>query len=178
MDDNYEQFSKHMAEKYPRYCGEGRHFGGFAVGPGWYPILEALIGQIDSYTKWRRRMRAEDLRNQRLARKGRDAVMAKLTRGRPSAFSWEEERADKIMAGVDITPRVDYICIEQIKEKFGGLRFYYSGGDDTIGGMVTMAEVWAGRSCETCGNVGKSRGGGWIQTLCDEHAKGRGEVDV
>jgi hypothetical protein len=62
------------------------------------------------------------------------------------------------------------VTVSQIKEKFGGLRFYYDGGDDTIDGMVQMAESWAARSCETCGNVGKSRSGGWIRTLCDEHA--------
>jgi hypothetical protein len=35
--------------------------------------------------------------------------------------------------------------------------------------MVRMAEAWADHTCETCGNVGKSRNGGWIKTLCDEH---------
>jgi hypothetical protein len=32
-----------------------------------------------------------------------------------------------------------------------------------------MAESWAAHSCETCGSPGKSREGGWIKTLCDEH---------
>jgi hypothetical protein len=63
------------------------------------------------------------------------------------------------------------VTVNQIKEKFGGLRFYYSGGDDEISGMVRMAECWAAHSCETCGNVGVSRSGGWIRTLCEEHAK-------
>jgi hypothetical protein len=66
-------------------------------------------------------------------------------------------------------PVVEQVVIEQIKEKFGGLRFYYQGGDDTIAGMVRMAEAWADRSCEQCGKPGKQRGGGWVQTLCDEH---------
>jgi len=54
-------------------------------------------------------------------------------------------------------------------EKFGGLRFYYDGGDEQIHGMVRMAESWAARTCETCGDPGKSRNGGWIRTLCDKH---------
>ena len=29
----------------------------------------------------------------------------------------------------------------QIKEKFGGLRFYYDGGDDTVAGIIQMAEA-------------------------------------
>jgi hypothetical protein len=57
----------------------------------------------------------------------------------------------------------------QIKEKFGGLRFYYDGGDNEISGMVQMAESWASHSCETCGAPGKKREGGWIRTLCDHH---------
>jgi hypothetical protein len=65
--------------------------------------------------------------------------------------------------------------VNQIKEKFGGLRFYYSGGDDEISGMVRMAEAWADRSCEQCGAPGKSRGGGWIKTLCDRHELERQE---
>ena len=64
---------------------------------------------------------------------------------------------------------VPQVTVNQIKEKFGGLRFYYSGGDDTIDGMVRMAESWAAHSCETCGAPGKSREGGWIKTLCDHH---------
>ncbi len=64
---------------------------------------------------------------------------------------------------------VTQVVVEQIKEKFGGLRFYYQGGDDYIDGLVSMAESWAARTCETCGHLGSRRSGGWIRTLCDEH---------
>ena len=64
---------------------------------------------------------------------------------------------------------VPQVVVGQIKEKFGGLRFYYSGGDDEISGMVRMAEAWANNTCETCGAPGKRRDGGWIKTLCDHH---------
>ena len=66
-------------------------------------------------------------------------------------------------------PVVEQVVVAQIKEKFGGLRFYYEGGDDKIQGMVRMAESWAGHQCETCGKPGRQREGGWIKTLCDEH---------
>lgn len=65
--------------------------------------------------------------------------------------------------------QIEQVTVDQIKEKFGGLRFYYSGGDEKIDGMVMMAESWAAHTCETCGKPGKSRDGGWIRTLCDEH---------
>lgn len=71
---------------------------------------------------------------------------------------------------------VPQVVIAQIKEKFGGLRFYYDGGDDRIYGMVSMAEAWADKTCETCGKPGKSRNTGWIKTLCDEHAAEREEA--
>lgn len=64
---------------------------------------------------------------------------------------------------------VPQVVAVQIKEKFGGLRFYYDGGDDHISGMVRMAESWASHTCEECGQPGKSRSGGWIKTLCDAH---------
>ena len=68
---------------------------------------------------------------------------------------------------------VPQVTVAQIKEKFGGLRFYYDGGDEHINGMVRMAEAWADASCEECGAPGKRRDGGWIKTLCDHHATER-----
>lgn len=64
---------------------------------------------------------------------------------------------------------IPQVVVSQIKEKFGGLRFYYDGGDDTVSGMVTMAEELASKTCEKCGAPGKVRPGGWITTLCDAH---------
>lgn len=167
----YEEFESRMAEKFPRYFGDECHYGGFAIGEGWYPIIEALVGQVDHYTKWRRNMRAYDLRLARAKSKGRDSLMKFITKGKSIPSFYDEERADEIMNNSQraITPKVNWIRVEQIKEKFGGLRFYYQGGDDHIDGMVNMAEVWAGHTCETCGNKGKRRDGGWIRTLCDEH---------
>lgn len=65
---------------------------------------------------------------------------------------------------------VPQVVATQIKEKFGGLRFYYDGGDDMVEGMVHMAESWAAHTCETCSNHGVGRSvGGWLTTLCDMH---------
>lgn len=117
----YEKFAKSMEERFPKMF-EGK-YGGFAVGAGWYPILESLCSNIQSHIDWR------------------------------------EKQSNPI-------PQV---VVEQIKEKFGGLRFYYQGGDDEISGMVRMAEAWADRSCEECGAPGERRHGSWVRTLCDHH---------
>jgi len=65
--------------------------------------------------------------------------------------------------------QVPQVVAIQVKEKFGGLRFYYDGGDDQIFGMVRMAESWAAQTCEECGESGTIRHDGWMRTLCDKH---------
>jgi hypothetical protein len=89
-----------------------------------------------------------------------------------SYIDWKNRSAE---AGYkDFTP-VEQVVAVQIKEKFGGLRFYYEGGDSKIEGMVRMAESWASVTCEECGAPGETRPGGWIKTLCDTHKKERDE---
>lgn len=64
---------------------------------------------------------------------------------------------------------VPQVVAMQVKEKFGTLNFYYSGGDDYIRGLVDMAESISGVTCETCGKPGTRTKGGWIKTACPEH---------
>lgn len=71
--------------------------------------------------------------------------------------------------------RPQQFWVDQVKEKFGGLRFYTTGGDEYIDGLIRMAEVWAENSCEVCGSRGELRTGGWLKTLCDEHEAERQE---
>lgn len=123
-EQDYEAFAKKMEEKYPKMFSHP--YGGFAVGVGWWPVIERLCANIQSHIDW-----------------------------------WNTNRKER--------PVVEQVVVEQIKEKFGGLRFYYQGGDDYIRGLVTMAEAWADSSCEECGKPGTRRSGGWIRTLCDEH---------
>ena len=47
-----------------------------------------------------------------------------------------------------VGPEISQVVVSQIKEKFGGLRFYYEGGDEQVRGMVSMAESWAGKTCD------------------------------
>ena len=125
--EKYEEFAKRMETKFPKmFSGK---YGGFAVGEGWWPILEKLCSNIQHHIDWKNKQS-------------------------------------------EVVPQV---TVAQIKEKFGGLRFYYDGGDDHINGMVRMAEVWADASCEECGAPGASGGKGWIKTLCPTH---RAEADA
>lgn len=58
------------------------------------------------------------------------------------------------------------LVFTQIKEKFGTLRVYSSGGDEYCQGIIQMAEAMSGIICEECGARGQRREGGWIMTLC------------
>ena len=88
-------------------------------------------------------------------------------------IDWNNKNFEKGYAQYKQVPQV---TLDQVKEKFGTLRFYYTGGDDVIDGMVRMAESMSGVTCEECGSPGKRVGGGWITTLCEEHATARSIV--
>lgn len=62
----------------------------------------------------------------------------------------------------------------QVKEKFGALRFYVSGGESVIFDIIDQFEECSVRICEVCGAPGKTRGMSWLKTLCDKHAKEMG----
>jgi hypothetical protein len=122
----------------------------FSVGNGWYNILACLLGIITS-----------DLNQARYQVKYYRENAANDLDGKKLADAQAKEQAAK-----DGLPK-----ILQVKEKFGGLRFYYNGGTSAeyIDGAVCMAEAMASRTCEVCGRPGERRGGDWIQTLCDMH---------
>lgn len=56
--------------------------------------------------------------------------------------------------------------VVQIKEKFGGLRFYVDGADNAVYDLIAEAEKKASQTCELCGAPGKEREGGWYATMC------------
>ena len=60
-----------------------------------------------------------------------------------------------------------YPKASQVKEKFGGLRFYMTCGTDEIYGLIEEAEALSLKTCEVCGKPGEVRSGGWIHTHCD-----------
>jgi len=69
------------------------------------------------------------------------------------------------------------VVLEQVKEKYGTLSFYYRGGDDVVAGLVQMTEAMSAKTCERCGQSGRVRGGSWLKTLCETHAQELGYDD-
>jgi hypothetical protein len=57
----------------------------------------------------------------------------------------------------------------QVKEKFGGLRFYINEGTSDVHKRISQAEIESMSTCEVTGKLGKLRTDiGWYRTLCDE----------
>jgi len=61
--------------------------------------------------------------------------------------------------------------LQQVKEKFGTLRFYWSNNIEGIHGsiaedVVSQAEDRSSYTCEKCGEFGELRGSGWVVTRC------------
>lgn len=68
------------------------------------------------------------------------------------------------------------VTIDQIKEKFGGIRLYFSCPEEkreAADAIVSALEKECWKTCEECGEPGESRRGGWTKTLCDTHSNGR-----
>lgn len=85
-------------------------------------------------------------------------------------------------------PLVDKLCddiynndpnvkVLQVKEKFGGLRFYYQGSlyeeGEVVDKLVVAAEKMSYKTCQKCGIVDNHKvetvgEGWWIKTLCED----------
>ena len=84
-----------------------------------------------------------------------------------------DDALGKITQHLEDTPLIEgkehQFTVFQIKEKFGGLRFYVEGSDDVINNIINNAELRSDVTCQSCGKPGKGRTDRrWISTLCDD----------
>lgn len=67
---------------------------------------------------------------------------------------------------------IEQIEAVQVKEKYGGLRFYTNYYDDAISKIILDAEYKAAETCSKCSKSGIVRDDdGWIEVLCDHCSK-------
>jgi hypothetical protein len=121
---------------------------GICTGPGWFNILECLCRNIQ------------------------DCIDNRIK----SIEYWDE---DEKAGRKHYYPRPELIAqveFEQVKEKLGGLRVYYTGGNPYTAGMITLAESISGYICEECGKPGKRTNKGWVRTECKECETERKEL--
>lgn len=119
-----------------------------------------------------------------------------LTRKYPEILGWEDDSGETrylaLTIGAGWVSIIDKLCADltalcaakgyplpravQVKEKFGGLRFYVAeAAHKDVFELIHKAESDSYKTCENCGEPGQSRGGGWIQTLCAECDKPKKE---
>jgi len=113
---------------------------GIGVGDGWYDLIYTLCANIDQGIKY-------------------DNECIQRYKDNPEGFTWKPN--DTLL---------EYPKVDQIKEKFGGLRFYCStpvGSRYEFRGMIQLAESISFTICEDCGNKGTQNKQGHIRTLCD-----------
>jgi len=172
-----QELDKLLCERYPKMMvnrnknmQETCMCWGFECGDGWFNILDQLMGSIQHHIDWKEKQRAGAIKYNEMATQAKagnfDLFEADM-KALPNDH-YKEKRLAEIVAGDfrTVPESIPQVTLDQVKEKFGTLRFYYLGGDDYISGMVSLAESLTGVTCESCGNVGERRGGGWVHTYC------------
>lgn len=70
------------------------------------------------------------------------------------------------------TEKDGYIVAAQVKEKFGGLRFYLEGHPSRFGKevdeIISTAMNKSESTCEQCGKLGRINTAGWWRCVCDD----------
>lgn len=81
-------------------------------------------------------------------------------------------KLEALIVRLPLDARKEYRA-EQVKEKFGTLRFYMSALTDEMSEAIRVAEEASAKTCELCGAPGVLRSRGWLKTLCDRHHEER-----
>lgn len=140
----YEKYPQLFANKDKTPIQSPMSFG-IECNDGWYDIISSvcwMIKQHEDNKRWQKEWREKQ--NQQI----KDSMEISIEGDEPEYFP---------------------VKFDQIKEKYGGLRVYFSGGDQYIEGLVSMAEAMSYHICDVCGNKGEANKGGWISVRCEAH---------
>jgi hypothetical protein len=181
-----QELDKLLCEKYPKMMvnrnkpmQETCMCWGFECGNGWFNILDQLMSNIQHHIDWKEKQRQYAMDYNEMAAQAKTGNFDLFEKRMESVVdqAYKEKKLGEIVAGDfrEVPESIPQVTLDQVKEKFGTLRFYYTGGDDEISGMVRMAESMSGVTCEECGNPGETKGQGWVVTLCETHRAAREE---
>lgn len=166
---------KYLCEKYPKIFADRSKSiyqscmgWGFEHGDGWFNIIDTLCQNIQHHI---------DSCNENNRKNAEYNLMIEdAKKGNWDAYNeyYKDFENKALKDAIHDTPRrvtddvPPQVVARQVKEKYGGLCFYYCGGDEYIEGLVSMAESISYRICEKCGNPGSTnKDDGWISTLCE-----------
>lgn len=177
------ELDKLLCEKYPKIFAnrnksmrETAMCWGFSHGDGWFNIIDALCANIQQHIDWTEKQHERDVKRNAMTVAARNGDWSLFDEYYSSFMpTLKDEYKKRVLEDVLKEPQqpCPQVVADQVKEKFGTLRFYYTGGDDAIDGMVRMAESMSACTCEECGKPGTINNNGWISTLCEEHRNAR-----
>lgn len=161
-----QELDDYLAKRYPQFIKSRKESPassamqyGFQCGDGWFNLLNMLCESIENHIYNLKRNNEFNQGQLDLANAGKLEQM----------HDWMRDIYEK---GELVIKKVPDISVEEVKEKFGQLRFSVKGADDSIRGMIQMASAMSATICEECGKPGKlsSTKTGWIRVLCKEHS--------
>lgn len=159
------ELDKKLVEKYPlifrdRYAPatQTAMCWGFSCGDGWYNIIDTLCELL--YANYNRAKNTyefiKDKNGKKLWSVSKDLVTQEEIDEKRMVM---EEEAKKIPIAI------------QVKEKYGGLRFYVNRATVEHYNYIAFAGRMSYHTCEECGAPGKLYIDGWHRTLCNIHAE-------
>lgn len=155
---------KYLCDKYPKIFADRNkspqktcmHWG-FSHGEGWFFLIDTLCSCIQHHINNPPYVYRKTLKVYAIRTWNSFANLIRL----PYRF--------QIYGDLMIPGNVPQVVAAQVKEKFGGLRFYFNGGNRYIQGMVAIAEAMSYRICEECGQMNEfvnPNSDGWIKSTC------------
>lgn len=136
---------------------------GFSCGEGWEPLIRATCERLMSPVK-RTRHDIENLKEYL-------AIEDKSNWTDWQKSYYTQDRLVELEAKLkELEEKIPVAA--QVKEKFGGLRFYVHGATEEQYEIIHNAEAMSYYVCEECGTMKTARlySFGWYRTLCDQHA--------
>jgi hypothetical protein len=146
---------------------------GFECGNGWYLLIDKLCAMI----QWEIDQQIKNLESDKKYNKmlistqaGNCTLFNKYYKYCSTDTNWLDKRKIEILKeSPKIEKEVYQVVATQVKEKYGSLRFYVSGGNERTEAFISFAEHFSYSICESCGsmqNIKHSQG--WIVTACQE----------
>lgn len=138
---------------------------GIDVSDGWYDILFELSNNIQNYLNSKKKEEKFYIIKKLLRKLLFDSqgIPTYLFNILPSPiFSF----LDRITFSFH-----DSFAVNQVKEKYGGLRYYVNLYDSVIESLIGYAEYKSLNTCELCGEYGVINKSGWLSVRCDKCRK-------
>lgn len=156
INDSADRFED-LSKSYPELMEKSNIGDAIGVGDGWFDIIDALCENIY-----------------------RPLFSAKCKLKAAIEYPRDDNGAYLSACEVELNIQMESLPeIVDIKEKFGGLRFYTYNTTERVEDLISFAESMAERTCEVCGSRGRQDNyANWIKTLCETHSRKPKDTEI